>query len=66
MSVLAALDLSIALLSRASAISTILVTAQSEGRTELTDAEWKAITEADDQARADLNIAIARAKTEGR
>lgn len=65
-SVLTALDIAIAMLSRAAAISSIIATAQGEGRTELTDAEWTMIVSSDDQARADLATAIGRAKQEGR
>ena len=65
MQVLAAIDLLLALLDRAAAISAKIAAAQAEGRP-LSDAEWAAIVADDDEARLDLVAAIAKAKAEGR
>jgi RNA:NAD 2'-phosphotransferase (TPT1/KptA family) len=65
MPVLAAIDLLLALLDRAAAISAKIAAAQAENRP-LSDSEWAAIVEDDDKARAELEAAIARAKEEGR
>lgn len=56
-----ALDLVIALLSRASEVSAAIKKAQAEGR-DLTDAELDSFVAANDEARAALVEAIARAK----
>lgn len=59
--ILAAIDLTLALLSRAAAVSSLVARAQAENRDLLLE-EWKAITDDDDRARADLAAAIAKAK----
>lgn len=59
--VIQAITLMIELLNRAAAISSLVARAQSEGR-DLLPEEWQAITDAADQARADLAAAIATAK----
>jgi len=61
-----ALDLAIALMARASQVSTMIREAQAAGRTELSADEWQQILAADDIARAELTAAIDRAKAEGR
>jgi len=58
---LAAIDLTLALLNRAAAISSLVARAQSEGR-DLLPEEWAAIQGDDDKARADLVAAITKAK----
>lgn len=59
--VLAAIDLTLELLTRAAAISSLVQRAQSEGR-DLLPEEWQAITDDADKARANLAAAIAKAK----
>jgi len=56
-----AVSLLVELLKQASAISTLVREAQTEGR-DITAAELKAIAERDDEARAALVAAIASAK----
>jgi hypothetical protein len=65
MPALAAIDLILALLTRASAISAIVAQAQAEKR-DLTEAEMNQIISDDDKARTDLVAAIEKAKAEGR
>ena len=61
-----AVDLLVALLDNASSIGQIIQTAQAEGRTDLTDDEWKLIVGGDDSAEAAVVAAIAAAKAAGR
>ena len=61
-----AISLVLALIDRASTISALIQSAQAAGRTKLTDAEWKTITDADDAASAALAASVAKAKAEGR
>lgn len=61
-----ALDLAIALMARASQVSTMIREAQAAGRTELSADEWQQILAAADIARAELTAAIERAKVQGR
>lgn len=61
-----AVDLLVALLDNASSIGQIIQTAQAEGRTDLTDDEWKLIVGGDDSAEAAVIAAIAAAKAAGR
>jgi hypothetical protein len=65
MGTLAAIDMVLALLTRAQQISALVNKAQAEGR-DLTAEEWAEITQADDKARSDLALAIEKAKAEGR
>lgn len=65
MGTLAAIDLILALITRAQAISSLVAQAQAEKR-ELTRAEWDQIISEDDKARADLAAAIEKARAEGR
>lgn len=65
MNSLAAIDLILALITRAQVISSLVAKAQSENR-DLTASEWDQIVEADNQARSDLVAAIEKAKAEGR
>lgn len=65
MPALAAIDLILALLTRASAISALVAQAQAEKR-DLTEAEMNQIIAEDDKARAGLVAAIEKAKAEGR
>lgn len=48
-------------IAQAQSISAVVQRAQSEGRSTLTDAEWKEITDADDAARKVLQDAISKA-----
>lgn len=61
-----AISLVLALIDRASTISTLIQNAQASGRTTLTDAEWKQIQDDDNAASSDLQAAIDKAKAEGR
>jgi hypothetical protein len=61
-----ALELIIALISRAGEISSIIKQAREEGREELKPEEWEKIEAADAAARESLAKAIERAKEEGR
>lgn len=61
----AAVDLLVALLSNAQAISQIIQEAQSSGQTTLTAAQWSTIVGNDDSAEAALVAAIAAAKAAG-
>lgn len=65
MGTLAAVDLVLALLTRAAAISSIITQAQAEKR-DITQAELDQIVSDDDKARTDLVAAIEKAKAEGR
>jgi hypothetical protein len=65
MGTLAAVDLVLALLVRAQAISSIIAQAQAENR-DITQAELDRIVSDDDKARTDLVAAIEKAKSEGR
>lgn len=65
MGTLAAVDLVLALLTRAQAISSIIAQAQAENR-DITQAELDQIVADDDKARTDLVAAIEKAKAEGR
>lgn len=65
MGIVAAIDLVIALLARASAISALVAKAQGENRP-LSEDEWDSIVEEDDEARSELVEAIAKARDEGR
>ena len=56
-----AINLLLALLDHASAISQLIQSAKAEGRTTLTVDEWKIITDKDDAAKAALTKAIADA-----
>ena len=60
-----ALTLLTQLLGQATALGNLIRTAQSEGR-DITPAELDGLAAGDDAARAALDAAIARAKTEGR
>ena len=62
---LAAIDLILALITRAQAISTLVAQAQAEGR-DLNQADWDKITADSDKARDDLVAAIEKARIEGR
>lgn len=55
------IDLLLALTQRMAALSSIIQAARAEGREKLTDAEWKVILAADDQADARLAGLIAKA-----
>ena len=61
----AAVDLLVALLQNAGAISQIIQEAQNAGQTTLTPAQWATITGNDDSAEAALSAAIAAAKAAG-
>jgi hypothetical protein len=61
MTVVAAIDLMLALLSRAAEVSQVIAAARAEGRDTLTPDEWAAILKADDAARDALLAAIMRA-----
>lgn len=61
-----AISLVLALIDRSAQISALIQKAQAAGRTDLTTEEWKAIADADDQARSELDAAIVKAKSEGR
>jgi len=54
---LAAVDLMISLINRAAAVSSLVSTARAEGR-QISADEWKAITDADDKARAAAGAAV--------
>ena len=56
-----AITLLLALIDRSSVISALITKVREEGRTTLTAAEWKTITDAADAARAKLVAAIAAA-----
>lgn len=60
-----ALALLIALIENAAAISAAMRQAHAEGR-ELNDADWAAIDARDEVAKIKQDIALARAKAEGR
>jgi hypothetical protein len=62
----AAVDLLVALLTNAQAISQIIQEAQASGATTLTAAQWATITGNDDSAEAELTAAIAAAKAQGK
>jgi hypothetical protein len=64
--VLVLVDLMIAASQRFTALSAIYRKMREEGRTELNEAEWAAVLEADDSADVALAADIARAKAEGR
>jgi hypothetical protein len=64
MNTLVAVDLVLALLMRAQAISALVAQAQAAGR-DLSDAEWTQILADADQSRAALVAAIEKAKAEG-
>ena len=64
--VLAAIDLTLALITRAARISTLVAQAQAANRTELNQEEWDAINTDDGTQRQRLVDGIAKAKTEGR
>jgi hypothetical protein len=66
MNALAAIDVVLALISRATAISAMIGKAQAEGRTELSTEEWDQVISENDAAREALAAAIAKAKAEGR
>ena len=65
MKTLAAIDLVMALLIRAQQVSALVAHAQAEGR-DLSPEEWAQIISANDDARAVLAAAIAKAEAEGR
>jgi hypothetical protein len=65
MSTLAAIDLVLALITRAQQISLLVAQAQAEGR-ELSKADWDEIIAENDLAKSALEAAIAKAKAEGR
>jgi predicted phage tail protein len=65
MNTLAAVDLVLALLTRAQAISALVAQAQAANR-DLNDAEWAQIITDADASRAALVAAIEKAKSEGR
>jgi hypothetical protein len=56
-----AINLLLALLDHASAISQLIQAAKANGQTNLTPEQWKVITDADDAAKAALTKAIADA-----
>jgi hypothetical protein len=64
--ILVLVDLMIAGAQRYAALSSIYRQMRDEGRTELTEAEWAKVLEADDAADAKLATEVARAKAEGR
>ena len=61
-----AISLLIALANNAGRISAAISQARADGKDELDDAEWDAIVAADDTARIKQQIALDRAKAEGR
>jgi hypothetical protein len=63
--VLSAIDLALALMTRAAQISTLVAQAQADGRTQLTTQEWEAINADDDAERQRLVDEIAKAKGGG-
>jgi hypothetical protein len=63
--VLSAIDLALALMTRAAQISTLVAQAQADGRTLLTTQEWDAINADDDAERQRLVDEIAKAKGGG-
>lgn len=65
MDALTAITLLTQLLAQATALGNLIRTAQAEGR-DITPAELDALAAGDDVARAALEAAIARAKSEGR
>ncbi len=62
----AAVDLLVAILTNAQAISQIIQEAQASGQTTLTPAQWATIVGNDDSAEAALSAAIAQAKAQGK
>lgn len=58
MAVTAAIELLLALIDRAGAISALITKAKAEGRDDLTIEEWASILAADDAARASLEANI--------
>jgi hypothetical protein len=64
--ILVLVDLMIAASQRFAALSSIYRSMREEGRTELTDAEWQAVLEADDAADTKRAAEVAKAKAEGR
>lgn len=66
MKVLAAIELLLALMDRATAVSDLIKGAIADGRDELTAEEWDQIKAADDTARAELEAALQRARDAGR
>lgn len=64
--VLSAIDLLLALMTRAAQIQTIIAQAQADGRSDLKPEEWAAINAEDESERQRLVDAIATAKGEGR
>lgn len=64
--ILVLVDLMIAASQRFAALSSIYRKMREEGRTELNEAEWQAVLDADNSADARLAADISRAKAEGR
>lgn len=62
---LEAVNLVLALLAQSGQISALIDKARAAG-TSISEADWLAVVDADDQARADLAAAVAKAKAEGR
>ena len=60
--VLSAIDVMLALMTRAAEISTLVAQAQADGRTNLTTEEWQAINSEDARERQRLVNEIAKAK----
>lgn len=60
--VLSAIDVMLALMTRAAEISTLVAQAQADGRTNLTTEEWEAINSEDARERQRLVNEIAKAK----
>ena len=65
MGALEAVNLVLALLAKQGEISALIDKARAAGKP-ISQADWDSVTTADDQARADLAAAIAKAKSEGR
>lgn len=65
MNELAAINLVLAMLAEGGPISMLIDQARAEGRT-ISKTEWDQLFEDDDNARAELDAAIEKAKSEGR
>jgi len=66
MKIAIALELAVQLLTQLNQISALITKAQGEGRDTLTDDELENIITVDDGARGALQVAIEKARTEGR
>lgn len=60
-----AINIVLSLFANGGAVSALIDKARAENRT-ITPQEWDEVLKADDSARSDLDLAIAKAKAEGR